>query len=362
MLTLGETIALDSGLEQRADGLVAIPFVLTATGVHAYQIGGKRVRVLKNADHFHTDSYLQSARSAPVTVEHPRVAVTPDSKDLIVGLGFEQAARVEGHKVLHGATLFDTKAIAEVSNKRIRAVSAGFHTTLVENSGVFTDSSGNKHEYDAIQTRNRINHIALTAAPRVPESSILFDSSNELAIWLPEEKNPLMDDIKQLLSQLVSDSKLDEKASTALGEALDAHKSQIAELNKELGELRAKLAEAEKNLEAAPTMDSLQEAHNSRIELAALIADSCELPLVDVVKLGDERSMYAAALEKLGHEIAADANVDVLSGMFSVAAKAPKESPKSAAAALKSVEAPKSLSSKMADLHAADLERNRKGC
>lgn len=359
MLTIDE-LALDGGPEKRADGLLAIEFVLTAVGVQNYSVGGKKVRVLKNPDNFHTDSYFESARSAPVTREHVFHKVTPNDRDRIVGLGFDSPARLEEGEIRHGATLFDKGAIADIVDRRIRAVSAGFHSKTVQNSGIWTDSNGVKHEYDAIQTAPRVNHIALTAAPRVRDAKIKFDST-DVAIWLPEQTNHTMEDLKQLLEQLVKDSKLDEAASTALTQTLEGYKQQIAALDQELNAAREQLAAAEKQLEEAPTMDSLQEAHQSRIELAALIADSCDLPLVEVIKMGDERSMYAAALEKLGQTIVADSSVDMLAGMFHVASQKPVKSEKTAAAALQSVVPEKTSSDRMAAMFAADLERNQKG-
>lgn len=357
MLTLGEHIALDAAaMEERADGLRYIPFILTAPGVHRYQIGGKTVRVLKDGADFFSPSYLESARSAPITDEHPTQAVTPSTPQAVVGMASDSAAVADGDKVRHGGVLFHQDAISKVASKRIRAVSAGFHTRLEELSGTWTDSTGVSHEFDAVQRDPRINHIALTASPRVPEARILLDS--QTAIWMPEERNA-MDELKALLEQIAQDSALGKSAGDALREALDSRDGQISKLTEELAEARGKVQALEVQLQNAPTTDSLRESFKAQIELAALIAKASKLELDALVKLETTADMYRAGLAELGVEMSQDACEAELRGAWNVASN-PKTNPNSVRATLMTGDSGhKSEAQRIADIHARDIARSR---
>lgn len=360
MLTIGEYIALDAAqLEERGNGLRHLKFVLSAPGVHDYMIAGKRVRVLKDPTDFFGDAYLNSARSVPMTDEHPKGGVVSPSQepDSIIGLADSTPAVAKDGLVYHGGTLHSQDAISKVANKRTRAVSAGFWRDLEENSGVWTDSSGRKVEYDAISRNPRINHIALTAHPRVPEAQILLDSA-DVAIWVPEE-NTMQDDIKALITQLAQDSKLNATAENALREALDSRTNEIQRLNDELAESRGKVQALEKQLQEAPSMDSLQAAFSEQTKLAALISKAAKLD-IDSLLGQPPAEMYRAGLKALGLEMSVDAEEAELRGAWTAMQKKPQVDPQSARAQIQNTSQDSNRPlNRLAELHKRDLERSR---
>lgn len=365
MLTIGQEFALDSGLESRGDGLVRIKYVMSATGVQNYLIGGKVKRVLKTEEEFSNEEYLRSARSVPLSVEHSGGMLSTNDEQFVVGLSDDRTPEFDsktGH-IKHAGTLFSAKGIKLVSSKKVRGVSAGYHTQYVENGGTWTAPDGSKHEYDLIQTQNRVNHVTLTRNPRVKSALIALDS--DAAIWVPNEDD-MSDETKETIAKLGDGETVDTAALDSLRSALDAAEKQNETLQAELAELNEKLGAAQAALDAAPSIETLQEAHKARIELAAAVADSCGIDLLDLVKLETASDVYRAALSKLGHEVAQDASEDYIRGVYSVASQAkPKaEEKKSAAAALKNVE-PKveevSAQDAMYKLTFADMERSKKG-
>lgn len=330
MFTIGEYIALDAALEERGDGLRHMEFVLTAPGVHTYQIGGKLVRVLKDPADFFGDSYLMSARGVPITDEHPRDGVIKPSQnaDQVVGIADSTPAVARDGLVYHGATLHNQNAISKVANKQTKAVSAGFWRDLEENSGVWTDSKGTKHSYDAVSRNPRINHIALTSHPRVPEARILLDSA-DVAIWVPDD-DMTNDDIKQFIQQLAQDSKGSASiAENALREALDSRATEIQGLREQLAEARGKVTALEKRVSESPSMDSMRDAMQAQLKLAAAISKATKLDLDSLCELDSAAAMYRVGLKSLGLEFGEDAEEAELRGAWSVASQR-SDSPNSA--------------------------------
>lgn len=356
MQVYGEQVILDARFEDRADGLKVIPFTLTHEGVHKYLHKGKVLRVLKSKEHFLTPEFLDSARSIPVTIEHPKARrVSQSNTNEIVGLVHDTPATLDGHRANHKATIFDPDAIRLIESKTVKGVSAGYSASLSLKSGTWVDANGESHDYDAIHENAKLNHLALTRAPRLDQTNFITDSQ-EAAIWLsPEEENP-MDEIKSLLEKLVTDSQ-DKGATDQILATIDAKSQEIETLKKELLSLKeaneAQITDSE---------DKLADL-TKRTETAAKVADVTGLPMQELVALDSVSAILTKGLDACEVTYTDGQSDDYLLGLLS----ASKPVHKNSAAAQITGQATENDSNpeqdaqaRLAAAHAADIARSRK--
>lgn len=318
--SIGPRYALDAA-EERAGGLLHVPFVLTAPGSYPYVVDGKRIMVLKPPEHWHSETFLKSAQGAPFTFEHPREMVTPDSKRDIMGLADSGPATVmPDGRVLHGATVFDADLIAAIKSKKLKSVSGGYWVDLKSLSGVWTDAQGRAHAYDAVQTNPRVNHIAAVKNPRVRNADILLDSEHR-AIWCLDWDDHM--DTDAIIAKL---STIDATAVEALKELLAAKDGQLTDLRKTYDGLRAERDTLLARLDAVPAVDSVEDQVRSRLSAVAKVATKTGAALDSLLDAKDDRDLYVRGLTHLKVKFAADESTDYLRCLVDLNALAPGKS------------------------------------
>jgi hypothetical protein len=318
--SIGPHYALDA-VEERADGLLHVPFVLTAPGSYPYSVDGRRIMVLKPPEHWHSETFLRSAQGAPFTFEHPREMVTPDSKRDIMGLADSGPATVMADgRVRHGATVFDADLILAIKQKKLRSVSGGYWVDLKSLSGVWTDSSGRAHVYDAVQTNPRVNHIAAVKNPRVKNADILLDSEHR-AIWCLDQDDTM--EIDAIIAKL---STIDAAAVDALTALLAARDSDLEALRKLYDGLRGERDGLLQKLEKAPTTDSIDGQVRSRLGAVAQVATKTGATLDSLLDAKDNRDLYIRGLTHLKVKFSTDESEDYLRCLVDTHALAPGKS------------------------------------
>jgi hypothetical protein len=301
-----ETHLFTDAAEARESGTLWIPFALTEPGVFDYTIGGKRVRVLKSPEDWHTDAFLRSASNAPITDEHPiEGAFSPDRPRQVVGMSDASPATVRESDgmVLQGGALFERNAINKVAKRQVVGVSAGFRTNLEHLTGVYTDSKGVKYDFDAVQRSPMLNHVALTRTPRVKNARILLDSAGRQFYGAGLEETVM--NLTEALAQC--DSAIGEVLKTTLS-SKDARISELVQLS---DSLRGELAAAKLQLKDAPTTDSIAEAVQARVALLARVKSLApDVALDSLATLADTKDIYFQALKSLGMTVSDSESAD----------------------------------------------------
>lgn len=320
MIIVGQNFALDA-LETRGDGLVHVRYVLTQPGVYSYQLrDGRTVRALKAPGDWTGDAFLNSARSVPVTIEHPAKLATPATTADHVGLTDSTPAFVRDGKVLHGATLNRQDAIDLVRTKAVKGVSAGAHVEWRENSGVFVADDGTSHPYDVVQSQPVMNHVALTRAMRVKSATFVLDSDFD-ALWVSDrDSRDEMDELKELLQKL----SLDSSVATALTKLVSDRDASMAELARTADTLRGERDALQAKLAQAPSLDSIG-ARVAR-ELATVVEIAAKVPglsLDALARASSPAERYSLALDSLKVKVDPAASEDYLRGAYMVATSQP---------------------------------------
>lgn len=313
MFTLEQGFAFDA-IDTRGDGFLHIAFVLTQPGVFTYHLDGKTVRALKAPDEWIGDSFLASARSVPMTLEHPASLVTPATMRDIVGTADSGPATVHDGMVRHGGTLQHPDALSAVRLKRIKAVSAGTHVEWTANSGTFVAADGTRHDYDVVQTKPRLNHIALTESPRLKNARILSLDSDGAAVWVPDSDFP-MEEITKLLQKF----SLDSGTLDALKTLIADRDAQLAASKTQLDTLRGERDAFKAKFEAAPSLDSLTAQVGAELKtISAIAAKVPGLSLDALAGAKSETERYKMALDALKVAIPADASTDYMRAAFDI--------------------------------------------
>lgn len=185
-------------------------------------------------DVFHADS-LQSFSHAPVTIGHPKEAVTDDNwKDLAVG-EVSTAASQDGEWVVLPLILKDRAA----TKQPWRELSAGYSCDVIAEDGVAPCGTPYSHR----QTNIRINHLALVDKARAGSKARLGDEDHKWGVSPITKEVPQM----ELKTVVLGDEAVQVIAADA--SKFDAYKAAsaqaLADSEEKVGELTAKIAEIE---------------------------------------------------------------------------------------------------------------------
>lgn len=164
-----------------SEGFVRAQGHITRAGVFEYvRRDGTVVRELRSpAEVFKTDS-LTSFSLVPLTLGHPPDNLTPDTaRDFSVGaVGTPER---NGDLVRADVLITRADAIQAVMAGRNK-LSCGYTCKLLERRGVYRDSQGLTHSFDAVQTEILGNHVALCDNPRAgPEAQLRVDARDAFA-------------------------------------------------------------------------------------------------------------------------------------------------------------------------------------
>lgn len=273
------------------DGYVIARAKAVRTGVQDYLaselglMGNHRVRVYRDENEVFAKDSIAGFVHAPITNDHPKEMVDADNwKELAVG---EVGANVlrDGEFLALDLILKDAAAIAAFKGGK-RELSAGYTAELE-----FVDDHP---EYDAVMKNIRINHLALVDKARAGSEARIGDSAATQwgAAPLTTQEVPKM----EMKAVAIGD-----KAVQVADSDADTLVKLIADKDAAIGELKAKLADAESKI-----MDDAA--------IAALVKDRA-----------DAMARREAVKAKFGDEAVADATDAEIAGMFKVLDKAPEQ-------------------------------------
>lgn len=318
-----------SGTRRTSEGYLIADAFAVRTGIQLYtgaEMGRPDmdvVRVYRPEAEVRASDSLRTFSHAPVTMLHPKEAVTADNwKDLAVGEVSTEAVWQDG-KIKLPLILKDAATIAAVEGGT-RELSAGY-TCRVDFTDGLTDDG---QPYDAVQRDIRANHLAIVPRGRAgPEFRI-----GDAVSWGVSPVHDAEKEVNMTLRKIMVDGlsvettdagaqaieKLQGIIATkdkAIADAETAKKKAEDDKDEEIGKLKADLKKAQ---DAAPTPEQMRAAVKDRAALEATakaISDSIDLDLADA----DLRKAAVAA--KLGDEMVKDASDAEVAGMFKAIAK-----------------------------------------
>jgi hypothetical protein len=264
--------------KEDTEGYLTVTAAITRPGVFPYRRGDGTIHYeAKLPDDIFDQRVLDSAKSKPVTDEHPNEPVTTGNIRTYVRGMTHTDSRVEDKMVKVTMTVFDPDLIRQIKEEDKRELSIGFDTEVVAEPGVYQGMS-----YDYRQTNIAINHVAVVKAGRAgPEVAIRGDSeafmldADDPAIKAENEKKggPNMAKIRIDNAEYEVPSEV-KSAHESLTAQLAAEKTLSASAQKLEGEkaaLEAQLAAKNQELEAAKegalTGDKLDAAIEKRVAL-----------------------------------------------------------------------------------------------
>lgn len=154
------------------EGYLTVRVPITRPGVFPYARQDGTVQMeAKLPDEIFSDRTMHSARSKPITDEHPNEPVTLDNYQTYAKGMSHTDAHVEDLKLYVTMTITDKNLIQKVYDGK-REISIGFMSDVVAEAGTY-----NGQPYEYVQRNIEINHIAIVDQGRAgPEVAIRSDS------------------------------------------------------------------------------------------------------------------------------------------------------------------------------------------
>ncbi|MDR7032946.1 DUF2213 domain-containing protein [Mesorhizobium sp. BE184] len=227
-----------------ADGYLVAEARAVRTGIQLYagsEVGKPEmpvVRVYRGADQVFAQDSLQSFSHAPITIDHPDVAVDASNWSTLAVGEVSTAAKKDGEWVMLPLILKDARAINAVESGK-RELSAGYECSLDWTPGKTADGQ----PFDAQQLGIKINHLALVDKARAGSKARIGDDvgkwgASPVTLQTADERIPEMDLRKVLVDGLQV-------------ETTDAGATAISKLLGDLASSAAKLTDAETKHQAA---------------------------------------------------------------------------------------------------------------
>jgi len=324
-----------SGTRRTADGyLVTEARVARGGNIQDYlgaEIGegepGQVLRIYRPEDEIFRADSLATFAHKPVTLEHPKDNVSPATwKAQAIGHLGSEVIR-DGEFVRVPLVIMDGAAIAGIEAGK-REISMGYDCELVMQAGTTADGRA----YDGFQRNIRINHCAVVDAGRAGPQCRIGDrlrhqqqegTSTMKTVTVDGKKLEVADDVAAVIEGLQAKTsalgdvvKEAEKVIPGATQALVDVKAKLAETEKQLSDAVAKAADLEKKV---PTADQLVKMANDR---AALI-DAAKKIKADV-ETGDKSAAdirKAVVAAKMGDEAVKDRSDDYVAAVFDMLAK-----------------------------------------
>ncbi|KOY81566.1 DUF2213 domain-containing protein [Lysinibacillus macroides] len=157
---------------ETSEGYLTVRVPITRPGVFPYARQDGTVQMeAKLPDEIFSDLTIRSARSKPITDEHPREPVTLDNYQTYAKGMSHTDVQVEDLKLYVSLTITDKDLIQKVHDGK-REISIGFMSDVIAESGSY-----NGQPYEYVQRNIEINHIAIVEQGRAgPEVAIRADS------------------------------------------------------------------------------------------------------------------------------------------------------------------------------------------
>lgn len=152
-----DVYALPSKIERTPQGGIRVPATLTRAGIFVYRnADGTERRELRHPDDVFAPAAVATLRGAPVTIDHPMVAVRPDNwADLAKGHVGDNVRR-DGSHLDGDIILMDGKAVGRVDRKELAECSCGYECDYDPTPGVYEGE-----RYDGRQSNHVYNHVAI---------------------------------------------------------------------------------------------------------------------------------------------------------------------------------------------------------
>ncbi|WP_100523370.1 DUF2213 domain-containing protein [Mycobacteroides abscessus] len=252
------------------EGYLTVTVPITRPGVFAYQRSDGTVQMeAKLPEDLFSDATIYSARSKPVTDDHPHEPVTVENYSRYSKGLSHTDSRVEDFKLYVSMTITDKNLIQKIHDGK-KEISIGFLSDVVAEPGVYRGQN-----YEFVQRNIEINHIAIVDQGRAgPEVSIRGDSD----AWQIDNQTKGGGD----MPKYTIDGKEYEVDSTvkayldAQQARLDAANTKVKDFDSLQGRYdatEAKLKKAEADLEEAKkqnlSADELDKKVQARVELVS---------------------------------------------------------------------------------------------
>lgn len=320
-----------AGTRRTDDGYLVAEAKAVRTGIQLYtgdEVGKPEmpvVKVYRPPESVFADASLQSFTHAPVTMDHPKEAVTAENwKDLAVG-EVSTAAKRDGEWVYLPLILKDAAAIKGVEGGK-RELSAGYVCELVWGDGVTPDGQ----QYDAQQTKIKINHLAVVDRARAGSKARIGDGANWGISPVTPDHNPTKETIMTLKTVTVDGIPVEvtdqgatviatlqqrlADANSKMGTADAAHLAAIAAKDSELAKKDAEIDSLKAKVLSDADLDKRVQERADLISIATIIAKD-----VKTTGLSDGAIRKAVVSAKLGDAAIAgkpdayiDARFDIL--------------------------------------------------
>lgn len=320
------------GFKKTSEGYLVADAFTARTGIQQYagsEVGRPDlavVNVYRPAEEVFSKDSLQSFSHVPVTNDHPKEAVTSDNwKDLAMGEASTEVLR-DGERLKIPLIIKDAATISKVEAGK-RELSVGYGCNLDWTAGTTNDGM----MYDAVQRDIRANHIAVVSRGRAGSEFRIGDSA---ATWgtapisitndhrdTPKMKTIVFDGISIEVTDQAEQAitKLQKQltdSTSAIAQAAAQHAGELKIKDTEIGELKIKLADAEKQVLSPAQMADAIAARSALLETAKVFTKDA-----DLTKLSDAEIRRAAVSAKYGEEMVKDASEDMVAGMFKALAK-----------------------------------------
>lgn len=287
------------GVRKNSDGFLIAHSKAMRTGVQEYHtselgmIGDRMIKVYRPESSVRDADSLNSMSHAPITIDHPDEMVTPDNwKDLAVG-EVSTAATWDGDFISLPLILKDAAAIKAVEGGKAE-LSAGYVADMMPVEG---------EDYDYVMGPPKYNHLAIVDNARAGHEARIGDGANKwgAAPLNVTDKGKKMEFVKVMIGDKAVNVAAD-SADLVMAMVAD-HAKEIETKDAAIGELKAKLADAE----------------------GKILSD--EDMAAKVKELADAQSRRDAVAAKFGDAAVKDASDAEIAGMFKVIDQAPKVDP-----------------------------------
>lgn len=321
-------------VKETAEGYLVATARVARTGIQKYlasELGdvaiaagfkpGDVVRVHRSPEEVFSDKTLASITRVPVTIDHPGENVTPANWARLAKGEVGDAYAREAEWIVVNPMIKDADAI-KAARTTHPEISMGYEAKII----VAKDQA----IADFDMTDIRMNHLALVGAGRAGPQARIGDSWGASPVQdfqpgeLPNNPKGVHMDLKTVVlgdkavqvavADLAAIEQYKAQMTKALADA-EAAKSKVEkDKDEEIGELKGKLKKAEDA--AVVDLDALVADRTALV--AQVHAIDASIPVIG--KSADELRKTAVA-RKWGDSMVADANPDVIMGLFKAACK-----------------------------------------
>lgn len=331
MLNFSDKVST-SAVRRTADGYLVADAAVARTGIHLYlgsEVGKpdmEIVRVYRSPEAVFAKDAMKSYAHRPMTNDHPPVSVNADNwKDFAIGQTGGDVMR-DGEYVRVPVMMMDQDAISDWEAGKVE-LSMGYSADIVFEAGV-TDSG---EPYDAKQVNLKMNHLAQVHKARGGDKLRIGDSGNAGIIHPAQPKNEgghMADNTRKVMFDGLEievtpqGAQAIEKLTKQVGDAkaetaalADSHKAAIAAKDTEIGELTAKLADAQKSVLSDADIDARVAKRAELVAKAtAVVADA------DYTGKSDSEIRKLVVAKKLGDSVVEGKSDEFVAGCFAMLA------------------------------------------